>query len=199
MTSQEVAAWVAAIAAFLMVIGSLWAVWWQVRRQRIIHSATIVTDALYRYMSQEWRINRFLSATALRKHASGERIISSDLPVLNFFENMGYLVRKKAVDKEMVWNQFGWYVVRYYFALEKPPSLLERERESENDRVLWEEFEWLAKESLRLYNKRGVYIYKIEDPSITLRIEELLEEEEWFIKTTSSAGLQSLKNYSGLL
>lgn len=34
-------------------------------------------------------------------------------PVLDFFETVGLLLRRRVVDKEVVWNSFAYWVLRY--------------------------------------------------------------------------------------
>lgn len=65
-----------------------------------------------------------------------------DLTVLEFFENLGRLVRMEALDPQITWNYFTDAVQAYWRAAQ-PTVQAERERVQEED--LFTDFEWLSK------------------------------------------------------
>lgn len=173
---STLAAWLTVIVTLLGVITALFAVWWQMRKQWIMNSASMIMALTERFSSNEWRSYRIHCAAVIEAHRQGEAIdLSRDFPVLGFFENMAHLVRRGILDKEMVWNKFGWYVTRYYLALTAKGNLIEHNRRSEGDKTLWEEFEWLNREMLRFYKRRGI---RVNEPELVMsRINELLAQE----------------------
>ena len=61
--------------------------------------------------------------------------------VLDFFETLGLLIRKKTIDEELVWNSFSYWVMRYA-TLAKPQ--IERRRKDESDKTYYQEFDYLV-------------------------------------------------------
>lgn len=174
--AQTVAAWGAVLATIAGVFAALFAVWWQIRKQWLLNSANIITELADRYTSSDWRTYREHCANVLIAHRNGATVdLSRDFPVLGFFENIGHLVRRGALDKIMIWNKFGWYVVRYHLALTRGRSLIEENRRSEADPTLWEEFEWLNRQMVRIYKRKGVAIDRHD--LVAARIEELIQQE----------------------
>jgi predicted DNA-binding transcriptional regulator len=160
LSPSELAAWVTVIVTSLGVIVALGGVWWQVKRQWLLHSANLVTQLDDRWNSPEWRVHRQHCAELLADHHSGAKDLdlTESFPVLSFFENLAYLVRRGAIDRMMVWNKFGWYVVGYHLALKTPKNAIQDIRLKESDPTLWEEFEWFCQESVRIYKLKGVRI-----------------------------------------
>ena len=66
-----------------------------------------------------------------------------DLTVLEFFENLGRLVRMEALDPQITWNYFADAVQAYWRAAQ-PTIQAERDRVHEDD--LFTDFEWLSQE-----------------------------------------------------
>ena len=63
-------------------------------------------------------------------------------PVLDFFETVGVLLRRRAIDQELAWDSFSYWVLRY--------AVLAREqiqfrRKDESDETYYQEFEFLVK------------------------------------------------------
>jgi hypothetical protein len=179
-SAVDVAGWAAlagVATALLGVVVGVFVVWWQLRRQWLINSANAVTDLADRWTSPEWRAYRQHCARAIRRHLNGEPVdLAEDFQILGLFEHMGLLVRRRVLDREMLWSKFGWYITRYHLALTCNESLIDANRSAEGDATLWEEFEWLNKEMLHIYALRGVAI-KDARPARE-RIEELLKQEE---------------------
>ena len=57
---------------------------------------------------------------------------------MNFFEDLGLYLRRKHLDEELLWNTFGFYIVRWWEACR--PYVLE-ERERHRDATLFADFE----------------------------------------------------------
>jgi hypothetical protein len=176
MDASTLAAWVTALVTLLGALTALLAVWWQLRKQWLLNSAAMVTDLADRFVSDEWRIYRMHCAARFDALQRGEEVdLSEDLPVLGLFEHMGFLVRRGILDRLMVWNKFGWYITRYYLAVTTPVNLIDQIRKRERDETLWDEFQWLNKDMLRIYRRRSIII---DGPALAAtRIKELLKQE----------------------
>lgn len=177
LTQSEIAAWLTVVVTFLGVIAALAGVWWQVRRQWLLHSATLVTQLDDRFNSKEWLAYRYQCAKQLEAHYRGGKDLDllKNFPVLGFFENLAYMVRAGALDKKMVWNKFGWYVVGYYKAITVRKNALKAARQQEGDETIWEEFEWLYWQMEQIYRKRGVTFEG--EAALQRRINNFLEWE----------------------
>jgi hypothetical protein len=70
--------------------------------------------------------------------------------VLDFFETLSMLTRKKALDVYMVWHTFDYWIERYYaIAL---PHIQSRQSISPG---IWEDLAWLLPRLKRLQAKKG--------------------------------------------
>ncbi len=177
MSPTELAAWATLCVALAGVAITIVTVWWQLRRQWLLHSANLVTQLVDRFDSAEWHRHRRKCADLLERHYTGEDELdlSNHFPVLPFLENVAHLTRRGALDELMVWNKFGWIVVAYYFALTSPTNALKAIRDKEEEPTNWEEFEWLYRASVKIYRKRGMLI---DEPSRRdLKVRQLLKWE----------------------
>ena len=170
------ASWTAVGVTLLGVIVGLGAVWWQVRRQWLLHSAQLVTDLAQKFTSADLRSQRRALATSLLKHHQGDpQKLTGEIGPLIFFENIGYLVRCGALDVGMVWNNFSWTAVRYYLAMTNRTNLLHLARHAEKEPALYREFEWLFERMTVLYAKAGV---NVRDPQLQEDwIKQLFDQE----------------------
>lgn len=88
------------------------------------------------------RAARSRAAKALIPKLAAQVDLSTDLePVLDFFETLGLLVRRRAVDEELAWNSFSYWLLRYAALA---PDQIKARRRSESDWTYYEEFEHLA-------------------------------------------------------
>lgn len=166
----------AVVISLLGVIAGLTGVWYQVRRQWLLDAASTVTAFEERFISPQWKEYRVNCALFVRAHQTGELVdLSEDVQVLGMFEHMALLTRRRALDFEMVWNKFGWYIVRYYEGLTTGPrDLIVHIRQAEDDQTLWEELEWLYRRVVSEYRRRGVPVASGEERK---RIDELFRQE----------------------
>lgn len=145
------------VGTVITVIATLIGIWWQMRKQWLLHSASMVTSLSDRYDSADMRVDRKTFNRMIVETRNGQPAdFLGYLPVLLFFEHIGHLVRRHALDKLMVWNRFGWEVLCYYTALTRPSNKLEEIRKKETDESVYEEFEWLSKHMSALYSRRGI-------------------------------------------
>lgn len=202
------------------VIVSLLGLIWQVRKQRLQHSADIITSLTERYESGSMRAYRKQFATVLinernpsenelEKMRAGyfsKSLGFADLPVLGFFENLALLTRKGVIDKEMVWCKFGGRVAGWYQSTEK---LINQARMNLKDPTLWEEFEWLYKRTSKTHwfiqriNKpmflRGM-VFSMSQIAPIVKGNKMTEKEiEDFLKQESNLGENKSSDYQILL
>jgi hypothetical protein len=146
MDFNSVAALSAAVAAFFSFV-ALVLTYFQIKQFRFAHSVDLVFDLEHRFDAPEMINDRKLAAKALLGGTCGQEIE----PVLDFFETLGVFVRRNAVDEELVWNSFSYWVLRYAVLAH---SQIEARRKEESDSTYWQEFESLVKRLTRIETKR---------------------------------------------
>ncbi len=114
------------------------------------------TDALLR-LTEKFDSDRF---RALRRMAAF-RLLSLDRgkiaehnyaldEVLESLSEIAFLLKKKAIDEELVFNQFSWWIIRYWLC-----SLEHIETVRKQDPLSWFTFEALARKMLEGEKKEG--------------------------------------------
>ncbi len=69
-------------------------------------------------------------------------------PIMNFFESVGLLLRKKYLDPEMVWSGFSFYAIRWWCACK---DYISEERQLQhNDGTIFNDFENLVDELYKI-------------------------------------------------
>jgi hypothetical protein len=86
-------------------------------------------------------------ARACRDLANGNAAEAE--PILDFFETMALLLKRGALDEEMVWHTFFYWIDHYYQAL--APYISERQAK---DPLVWQDFILLVKKVRSLQAKR---------------------------------------------
>ena len=110
----------------------------------------------------------------IRKKASkdilNKKFNTNEVTILfNFFESVGLLLRRNALDLEMLWNDFSSPTLYYWSASE---TYLINVRNS--DETIWENYEYLFKK-LMWYSKKK---YKLKDYDISAKeINQFLRRE----------------------
>ena len=157
---------ISALIALVAVVATGYYQYINFRTTRVSNSARMVMDLSSRYNSDQMRIFRSRFAQKLldlRKQSddSVRKQINEwgeELPVLNFFEEVGYLTRIGALDDEMVWNSFVWKVEFYYHAVTKCSAgpnhvnLLEEIRKPKYE-PRYRELEWLHNRLVKIDRK----------------------------------------------
>lgn len=120
--------------------------------------------------------NDFFGAAKRTQRATASRDLERGIPleaepILDFFETMALLLRRGALDTEMVWHTFYYWIEHYYQALE--PYIVERQ---ERDPLVWQDFIDLAKTVQRMQARR-LKVQKL--PKLTPdQIKAFLAEEQ---------------------
>ncbi len=96
---------------------ALIAFWWQVKRARFNQRIDLILKLSERFDKAEMRTSRAKAAQILRTNPNAEDGAVWD--VLNFFEELGFLLDRKAVDVEAVYEFFEYWAIPYYQATEE--------------------------------------------------------------------------------
>lgn len=94
---------------------------YQVHRARFNQSVDLLFKLENDFFGPPKRLQR---AKACRDLAAGNTLEAE--PILDFFETMALLLRRGALDEEMVFHTFFYWLSHYYQALE--PTILERQK-----------------------------------------------------------------------
>ena len=85
----------------------------------------------------EMKADRSRAASALKRGSDAGELE----PVLDFFETVGLLVRREVVDKELAWNSFSYWVLRYAALA---GNQIKVRRKKEHDPTYYQEFDFLV-------------------------------------------------------
>jgi hypothetical protein len=160
----------------VLVIGTLFFAYWQLRQAQRLHSSTTLLELRERFYNPRLRQARKELSTWLLKSDRGEE--PDDWEVGIFFELMGALARARVLEKRMVWNAFGTWITAYHAYLTHPQDLLTKWRKESNDPLIFAEFEWLAKRMLefdrRFVTSPGQQRFAVSDARSVLESESHL-------------------------
>ncbi len=106
-------AWLPVTVSSLGIIVALSAFIWQIRRARFNQSIDLVFRLENDFFGPAKRLQR---VKASRDLLSGNTLEAE--PILDFFETMALLLRRGALDKEIVRHTFFYWIDRYYQATE---------------------------------------------------------------------------------
>jgi hypothetical protein len=135
-----------AIAALASLV-ALGFTYFQLRHFRFAHGVDLIFDLDRQFQTPDLLKARRLSAIALKDHKSTDEIDE----VLDFFETLGILVRRNAVDVEIVWSYFSYWVLRY---ADLTKVHIEEMRKAELDETYWQDFELLVDRLTEIEIKR---------------------------------------------
>jgi hypothetical protein len=133
--------WVPIIA----VIVSIFALFYQIRHSRFALGVELLQKQDERFNSDEFYQKRMLAVKSIQSKS----FIDAE-EIYDFFETIGLLLRRRALDKEFVWSSFYWWIHRYWYVSK---AYVERRRIETHDLTLWQDFEYLAKK-LNKYEKK---------------------------------------------
>jgi hypothetical protein len=149
------------------------------QRQQTTASAALLTTLTQTYNSLEMRKLRMDFARALATPDNRKTIDLYEFDsVLDFYEEIGYLVKRGILDKGMVWNHFFWHIERYYEAVTESRDLLDRARKKHKFPTLYSEFEWLNTELQKKHEKETKRKY---EPPNKKAVESFLTSERGLI------------------
>jgi hypothetical protein len=167
-------AMVSALAASAGVIVALFFHIRNLANTRLSNSAKMVLDLVGNFDSSEMRSHRGRFAKALLE-ARNSIDLRKNAPVLEFFEELGYMTRRGVLDEGMVWNSFSWWFEPYYLAATAAPDLIADARSRTQMASLFRESEWLyGRMKAVSMREHGTTSYI---PPSTDYIREILEDE----------------------
>lgn len=91
--------------------------WWQVQRARFNQRIDLILKLAERFDKLEMRASRSKAARALRTDCNTEEGAVED--VLSFFEELGFLLARNAVDTDAVYEFFEYWAIQYHQATEQ--------------------------------------------------------------------------------
>jgi hypothetical protein len=103
---------------------------WQVHRARFNQSIDLLFKQENDFFGPVKKLQRVKAARDL---LSGQSLEAE--PILDFFETMALLLRRGALDKEMVWHTFFYWIDHYFEAAKN--SISERQK---IDPLVWQDF-----------------------------------------------------------
>ena len=157
----------AALGSWVLVVGTLVILYWQTRQTQQLHSANAVMALRDRFDAPRSRRARRELASALL--AGTEELPNIEVPL--FFELLGVLTHRGALDEELVWHAFGGWVSNYFYALRHPIDRVARSRKLFSDPLIFGEFEWLSEEMLRIDRRRlGRAHQQLPSPEVESRL-----------------------------
>lgn len=174
----------------LPIVVSILTVFYQLRREWLLHSAEMVTSLVTEYHSVDFENRRKSLAALLERVDGGEGISIADFSsfgVLEFYENLGHLVRRRALDPLMIWNEFSVGLMCSFQCLVLGENALRKLREQNGDPTLYEEMEWLNARFVKIFRKRDVSVYG-KDGRVRWLKDFFLEESRLGSYASSSQG-----------
>ena len=132
---MTVTAWVPIAISAAGTIISLSAFTYQIHRARFNQSVDLLFRLENDFFGAAKRAQRALAARDLMQ---GKPLETE--PILDFFETVALLLRRKALDAEMVAHTFSYWIEHYYAATE--PYIAERQK---RDPLVWEDLYGLVR------------------------------------------------------
>jgi hypothetical protein len=169
MKAPEIIALVIAVMAALGAIAAAVAAAWQAYLLRFSLKVQSLFAVEKRFNEPEYRKSRHFAARQLLLNRP-----ESDVDdVLDFLDMLGLLVRRGAIDEEMVYHTFFYWVDGYWRAA---ADVIQRERQK-NDRV-WEDLPRLYQRLLEIENREGVKRQEDVREFLEYEVEQYHEEDE---------------------
>jgi hypothetical protein len=162
---MDIPAWLSAMAAIATAGFTYWLVKSENDRARETFTWELIPKMDERFGSASMREKRKRAAQALRF----KRNLEDAEDVWDFFDTLGYMVRRGAIDKEMVWHTFFYWIDGYWSASSEYIAA-----EQEKTPTVWEDFRMLHELTLALEKKR---LAEKNRAYVPITPEEFLEEE----------------------
>jgi hypothetical protein len=155
------------IVAAAAVVVALAAMIWQARQTHASNSVANMWRFLDAWDSSEMHRIRIKACRSLKVSGDADEI--TDL--LGFFEELGFLVRRRSLDADTAWAMFSDWALPYWKAAEYFIT-----RDQRDDRTLWEDFEFLNRRLLSIEAARKHRSIREVQPTSD-DVEKLLEGE----------------------
>jgi hypothetical protein len=152
---NAIIAWASVAAVFVAIIALIF----QTKSSRFALGIDLIFK-LNDYFDNEQmiKIRKEAAAAILNKTYSGVDVL------LNFFETIGFLVKKNAIDRKVVWNFFSFFVINYYQAASNFIKDIRKD-----DKTVWSNLEYLYNELVKIEKSER----KCKDSDIIISPESL--------------------------
>jgi uncharacterized membrane protein YidH (DUF202 family) len=140
-------AWLPVSVSFVSAAVALAAFSYQVHRARFNQSVDLLFRLENDFFGADKAKQRSLAAQNFLAN-SADFLEMED--ILDFFETIAMLTRKKALDVYMVWHTFDYWIERYY-AIARP-HILKRQA---SEPGVWEDLAWLVPKLAQLQSKKS--------------------------------------------
>lgn len=175
-------AWTA-LATWVLVAGTLLAVWWQAREQRTIHAFDLNMKLAGQFESFELKKHRKQLATMLIAKNMPDAPNESSQQVLSLFDTVGLLVSQRMLHKILAWHEFGFVVLHYHEAL---ADRLRWVRKEFGDETIHADFDELFGTLLEVERKARHISREAARPTASNVHQFLLQEKELVIENTTA-------------
>ncbi len=126
---MSIPTWVPVLVPSLGIIVSVSAFAWQVHRARFNQSIDLLFRLENDFFGPAKKAQRVKAARGL---LAGDSLEAE--PILDFFETMALLLRRKALDEEIVWHTFFYWIDHYYDAAKEAIALRQQ-----RDPLVWKD------------------------------------------------------------
>lgn len=164
---NAIMAW-AAIGAVLVALIAFLS---ESKRWRFSLSVDLILRLDSYFNSSEFKKIRKKAATVILSKTSKKEEMVSVEDVLNFFEMVAFLTRRRALDSEMVWYIFSYWMLRWYYCAKDYIDMTRK-----NDPTIWADL-------VKMNEKRFI---KIEKRKCRLVLVPFELELENFLKDESN-------------
>lgn len=137
------------IASIAVLITAI-ALYYQIWRSRFSMNLELVLKREDKFDSPEFRKIRSSASNSILNGTTIEKFKEAE-DVFDFFETIGYFVKHKALDREIVWHTF-YHWVHLYWSAGKEYILIFRQKY--DDPTYWEDFECLHNTLLKIQESK---------------------------------------------
>ncbi len=164
-----ITAWAGLITALI----ACYAIWVDGKRSRFSQGLDILLKFSNEFNSDSMKAaRRQVALTCLKKTKKLNDVQKANLEseILNHFQTVGLLLRKKILDPELTWSEYSYWV-RYYSRLSR--GTIDSFREE--DPTAWEDVDWMMKQFSKLDKKYKIYSNKEDEDQ--KEVDEFLQSE----------------------
>jgi hypothetical protein len=163
---------ITAAASWVIIGVTYWAARNQSKDSKNIASVQIIIIYIQQFEGKDMLLERSKLAEQILNKAEHKDIQE---PVMDFFETVGLLLRRKILDTEMVWANFAYYAILWEHVCRD--YIKEERKLKNNDPTIFADFQYLAdemiKEDMRKRNKKREEIIPTNKD-----VQEFLNEEK---------------------